>query len=89
MICTDVGVTSRPTAHFEKQASARRLNRGVILGCVAALAPRAIRYQGCRLALDCGCIGIPVVKIAVPYRSPDGAGPRSEHRAPRHLALAR
>ncbi len=63
MIFTDFGVTIRPTIHFEKQAKARQLNRNVILGCVVALAPRVMRYWGCRLALDCGRIGMPVVKI--------------------------
>ena len=63
MIFTAAGVSIRPTTHFEKQAKARRLNRVVILGCVAALAPCVMRYQGCRLALDCGRVGMPVVKI--------------------------
>lgn len=63
MIFTAAGVTIRPSTHFEEQAKTRRLNRSVILGCVVALAPRVMRYQGCRLALDCGCIGMPVVKI--------------------------
>jgi hypothetical protein len=63
MIFTATGVSIRPTTHFEEQAKTRRLNRSVILGCVVALAPRVMRYQGCRLALDCGQVGMPVVKI--------------------------
>ena len=39
MIFTAAGVSIRPTTHFEEQARARQLNRGVILGCVVALAP--------------------------------------------------
>ena len=63
MIFTAAGVSIRPTTHFEEQARARQLNRDVILGCVVALAPCAMRYQGRQLALDCGCVGMPVVKI--------------------------
>ena len=63
MIFTASGVSIRPTTHFEEQAKTRQLNRGIILGCVAALAPRVMQYQGCRLALDCGHVGMPVVKI--------------------------
>ena len=63
MIVTTSLVTIRTTKHFEEQARARRLNRRAVLGCVVALAPRVIRYQGCRLALDCGYMGMPVVKI--------------------------
>lgn len=63
MIFTASGVSIRPTTHFEEQAKTRQLNRGVILSCVAALAPRVMKYQGCRLALDCGHVGMPVVKI--------------------------
>lgn len=63
MIFTATGVSIRPTTHFEEQAKTRRLNRSAVLGCVVALAPRVMRYQGCRLALDCGQVGMPVVKI--------------------------
>lgn len=63
MIFTAAGISIRPTTHFEEQAKARQLNRDLVLGWVAALAPRVMRYQGCRLALDCGCAGMPVVKI--------------------------
>ncbi len=63
MLFTAAGVSIQPTTHFEEQAKARRLNRGVILGCVVALAPRVMQFQGCRLALDCGRAGTPVVKI--------------------------
>ncbi len=63
MIFTAAGIRIRPTTHFEEQAKARHLNRDLVLGCVAALAPRVMHYAGCRLALDCGCAGMPVVKI--------------------------
>ena len=67
MIFTATGVTIRPSTHFEEQAKTQRLNRRVILGCVVALAPRVLQYQGCRLALDCGQVGMPVVKIEPGY----------------------
>jgi hypothetical protein len=56
-------ITIRVTDHFAAQARARRLSASALFACVAAEAPRLMAYQGCRLALDFGGIGIAVVKV--------------------------
>ncbi len=53
----------RPTRHFEQQIARRRINRSAVLACVIRAAPRLLAYEGCRLALDCGALGIPVVLV--------------------------
>ena len=63
MIFTAAGVSIRPTTHFEKQAKARRLRPRRHPGLCCGACACVMRYQGCRLALDCGRVGMPVVKI--------------------------